>query len=281
MTNVDELKAKELEILKELDRVCRKANVKYYLAYGTCLGAVRHKGFIPWDDDIDVVITWTEMQKLLDNADLFSEKYFLQGNETEPTYRCLKYSLRDSSTAYFGSADDSLDMNHGIYIDIYVMYPYPDNFFKGHKLIIDVLIMNLLYMRGEPLHHGMAGRLASRIVKRLYRGDRKERKIKKVENALRTNGGKKYCSCYFGNDITPFSCIKFPVGLFQEPEYLQFEDFYAPCPSDPGAFCELSYGKTYMEPPPESERESVHHYVFMSCDEPYTKFKGKYYNVKE
>ena len=76
MMSVDELKAKQLEILHELDRVCNTAGIQYYLAYGSLLGAVRHKGFIPWDDDIDVVMTYPEMQKLLANRNQFGRNIF-------------------------------------------------------------------------------------------------------------------------------------------------------------------------------------------------------------
>lgn len=54
--NVEELKQIQLDILKFVDKFCKENNLKYYLAYGTLLGAVRHKGYIPWDDDIDIIM---------------------------------------------------------------------------------------------------------------------------------------------------------------------------------------------------------------------------------
>ena len=214
MMSVDELKAKQLEILHELDRVCNTAGIQYYLAYGSLLGAVRHKGFIPWDDDIDVVMTYPEMQKLLANRNQFGRKYFLQCRETEAEYNTMKYSIRDSSTSFFSDEQDILNINHGIDIDIYILYPYPDNFFKAHKLIIDSFILRLLYLKRMPANHGIIGRLASKLVSLLYSGSRGTKKIQKVEDYLRNNGGKRYYSVYFGYDITPFSCLKFPQESF-------------------------------------------------------------------
>ena len=279
MMSVDELKAKQLEILHELDRVCNTAGIQYYLAYGSLLGAVRHKGFIPWDDDIDVVMTYPEMQKLLANRNQFGRKYFLQCRETEAEYNTMKYSIRDSSTSFFSDEQDILNINHGIDIDIYILYPYPDNFFKAHKLIIDSFILRLLYLKRMPANHGIIGRLASKLVSLLYSGSRGTKKIQKVEDYLRNNGGKRYYSVYFGYDITPFSCLKFPQESFEKPVFLQFEDFMAPCPLNPEKIFEISYGKKYMQFPPEEKRISNHHILFMSCDEPYTKFEGKYYNI--
>lgn len=121
------------------------------------------------------------------------------------------------------------------------------------------------------------GKMASKIVNRIYKGDRAEKKISKIEKLLENNGGKNYYASFFGDDITPISCFKFPKKYFETPKYLRFEDYDAPCPSNPEALCELTYGKTYMQYPPENQRISRHHVRFMSCDEPYTKYEGIYY----
>lgn len=280
MTSLEQFKDKQLELLHELDRVCNIAGINYYLAYGTCLGAVRHQGYIPWDDDIDVFFTVNEMDKLISNRHLFKEQYFVQCRETDPNYQNMKCSLRDSSTSYFSDENDSDDINHGMFIDLYVLYPYPDNFFHAHKLIIDSFILRFLYLKKTPANHGLIGRIGSIIFRTLFKGKKAEKKIRKIENDLRNNGGKNYCASFFGDDITPISCFKFPLEYFNEPMMLQFEDYMAPCPSNPEAICELTYGKTYMEYPPEEKRVSRHHVLYMSADIPYTEFEGKYYNKR-
>lgn len=277
MTSLEEFKDKQLEILHELDRVCKEAGITYYLAYGTCLGAVRHKGYIPWDDDIDVFLLADDMKKLMEKRDLFKSNYFLQSRYTDGNYENMKLSLRDSSTSYFSDESDCKDINHGMFIDLYVLYPYPDSFFAAHKLILDSYILRFLYLKEAPENHGTIGRIGSKLIHSLYSGKRAEVKIKKIENNLENNGGKKFYASFFGDDITPFSCFKFPMEYFREPKYLQFEDYLAPCPTNPEAICELTYGKTYMEYPPEEKRVSRHHVRFMSCVEPYTKYKGVYY----
>lgn len=277
MTNLEQFKTKQLELLHELDRVCNLAGIKYYLAYGTCLGAVRHHGYIPWDDDIDIFLPVKEMDKLMQNRHLFNKQYFIQCRETDPQYQNMKYSLRDSSTAYFSDERDCDDINHGIFIDLYILYPYPDNFFHAHKLIIDSFVLRFLYLKKTPVNHGALGRIGSKVLRVLYKDEKAEKKIRKIENDLKNNGGKKYCASFFGDDITLFSCFKFPFEYFGEPKYLQFEDYIAPCPSNPEAICELIYGKNYMEFPSEEKRISRHHTLYMSCDTSYTKFEGKYY----
>lgn len=280
MTGLKEFKEKQLELLHELDRVCNLVGIRYYLAYGTCLGAVRHKGYIPWDDDIDVFFLVDQMDKLLDNRHLFKKQYFLQARATDPEYYNMKLSLRDSSTSYFSDENDCEYINHGMFIDLYVLYPYPDGFLHAHKLIIDSFVLRFLYMKKVPTNHGIIGKLGSKVIRLLYPGKRAEKKIHKIEMDLRENGGTKYVASFFGDDITPFSCFKFPREYFGEPRKLWFEDYEAPCPTNPEAICELTYGKNYMEFPPEEKRISRHKVLFMSCDEPYTQYEGKYYHKR-
>lgn len=274
---MEEFKKKQLEILHELDRVCAELGVNYYLAYGTCLGAIRHHGFIPWDDDIDVFLLYSDMNRLIDSRSHFGNRYFLQGIETEESFTLLKHNLRDSSTSYFTDKDDIEDINHGMYIDLYTLYPYPDNPIIAHKLIIDAYICMLLCRTRPPLHHGIVGRMLYRIVHAFYPGKMRMRKIEKVQHFMRENGGTRYYATFFGDDITPLSCIKFPQELFGAPTRVAFEDYEAPCPSDPHEACRVMYGSRYMQFPPEEERTSRHSVRYMSCTRPYTDFIGIYY----
>ena len=79
----------ELEMLLEIDRICRKHNIEYFLSSGSLLGAVRHGGFIPWDDDLDIYMMRKEYERFLDicRTELNAEKFFMQTYETDPEYR--------------------------------------------------------------------------------------------------------------------------------------------------------------------------------------------------
>ena len=280
MIDTEDFKNKQLEILRELDRVCRERGIRYYLAYGSCLGAIRHNGFIPWDDDIDVVMTAEEMDKLVAAKEHFGEKYFLQTRDTDKNWSIMSCSLRDSSTTCFIGEEGTKDTNHGVKIDIYILYPYPDSSIKAHKLILDSYLLRLLYMKQcneVPRNHGKAAKVISSFVMKLFSPELANKTIKKIESCLRNNGGKNYYSVFFGNDVTLFSALKFPVDMFGEPRYMQFEDFLAPCPTQPELMCRICYGDSYMEFPPEEKRVSVHDIIYLNCDEPYTSYEGKYY----
>ena len=101
MNQLKQMQDKQIEMLKELDRVCKILNIKYYLSSGTCLGALRHQGFIPWDDDVDTYMYWEDAEKLENNKELLGDHFFLQCRKTDPNVRDQTYRLRDSNTSCF------------------------------------------------------------------------------------------------------------------------------------------------------------------------------------
>ena len=92
----------ELDILNEFDRICRKYNIKYSLDGGTLLGAVRHKGFIPWDDDIDVSMSRENYNKFLEvqKKELKKSKYYVDSMETNDNNFTLYAKMKRKNTTY-------------------------------------------------------------------------------------------------------------------------------------------------------------------------------------
>lgn len=118
----------ELDLLNEFDRVCKKHNISYFLDAGTLLGAVRNNSFIPWDDDIDVVMFDDEYEKLRAVAKTeFVGKYFFQDEYSDPGVSFYHAKLRNSDTAcFYGKTPNPYAKNNcGIFIDIFPMYRLP------------------------------------------------------------------------------------------------------------------------------------------------------------
>lgn len=110
----------ELDILLEFDRICKKHNIKYQLFAGTLIGAIRHKGFIPWDDDIDVCMLREEYDRFLALAeDELGKDYFLQTYRTDPNYMNKFAKIRKNGTVFMEKLVKGTKMHHGFYIDIF------------------------------------------------------------------------------------------------------------------------------------------------------------------
>ena len=134
-----DLQKAELDILKEFQRVCDKHNIIYYAEGGTHLGAARHKGFIPWDDDIDIQMTWDNYKKLKEVAEKeFNEPYVFQDYTTHRFYDIspmarVRNSLTTGCTKWeFENVQDS-SYNRGIFIDIWVLFPIPPMEYRDER----------------------------------------------------------------------------------------------------------------------------------------------------
>lgn len=127
--------AVQLDLLKELERVCSKYGLTYYADSGTLIGAVRHKGYIPWDDDIDLVMFRKDYKKLLKIAPKeFSAPYFLQTCYSDKDYIRGHAQMRNSATTGSTKRDMNKPFNKGIFIDIFPLDNVPDNKIKRKLL---------------------------------------------------------------------------------------------------------------------------------------------------
>lgn len=145
----------ELDLLNEFMRVCAKHDIKYTIFGGTLLGAIRHHGFIPWDDDLDVALTREEYNKLCRVAEAeFNHPYFFQTALSDRRYFCAYARLRNSETTAAIRGMATKDYNNGIYIDVYVLEGYYDSKFMWNfqNLLFWFAVKPLnLYYKYHPL----------------------------------------------------------------------------------------------------------------------------------
>ena len=157
-----EIWAVELDLLNEFIRVCDKYQIKYYADGGTILGAVRHGGFIPWDDDIDLVMKRGEFNRLNKIASSeFKYPYFWQTEETDPGSFRGHAQLRNSLTTGIlkAEADYKYKFNQGIFIDVFPMDYIPDNPDEQYAFFSDLerqqkKVWKYIYFSSRFQNHG-------------------------------------------------------------------------------------------------------------------------------
>ena len=116
----------ELELIKELDRVCRKNKIRYSLFCGTLLGSVRHKGFIPWDDDADICMLRDDYERFKKVAhQLDPDICFFQDHDTDPEYLWGYGKIRKTGTSHIRTGQEHIKCKTGIYIDIFPLDDVP------------------------------------------------------------------------------------------------------------------------------------------------------------
>jgi len=264
---MNELQGKLLELYKEFARVCDENGLTYFACAGTCLGAVRHNGFIPWDDDIDVMMPREDYEKFLKLENPFSdEKYFLQTFRTDRAYIYNYAKLRDSSTTYIENYYSQHVINHGVWIDIfpidgrgkkekcprkkaafqnrrawlnvYLCYPYAlKRKFRKKHFFKDLFfnIFAILFFPWNWFHY--RNKLVDWWMKRI-----------KYEEAT-------YVGIY--SDAYVKKAI-WPKEWLDEVVKIKFEDTEMAVPKKYHEYLTMLYGD-YMQLPPEDKREG-HHY---------------------
>ncbi len=275
--SIEDMHQVQLEILKEFKRICDLNNIKYYLACGSCLGAIRDHGFIPWDHDADVFVYANDIKKLLNVREQFDERYFLQGKETDPEFNYSIYRLRDSYTTCIEKCDVNLDINHGFCIDIYPLYYAPTNRVSLQLNIIVSYIYRICIAGRVPLNHGKFLKLCSKIILTLYRGEKRQKKILSCYNHLMKYQNTDKVLTYFGLDVTPTSAILYEKSWFDVPSKILFEGVKFSGPTNPDAYLKMKYGK-YMELPPIEDRTpKFDELEYADVQNGYKQFKGVYY----
>ena len=144
---LDMIQKLELKILKEIIRICKKENIEYFLIGGSALGAIRHEGFIPWDDDIDVGMTRENYDNFLKVAEQYlGEEFYLQSPsfDRQSPYSYSKLMLK--GTLFLEYAQRNLKTQSGIYVDIFPFDEVPDNESENERQFKAVQFYKKLYV---------------------------------------------------------------------------------------------------------------------------------------
>lgn len=285
---IEQLKKIELDILKEFIAVCDKLNLRYMVDYGTLLGAVRHKGFIPWDDDIDVAMPRPDFDIFMEKAQsLLPKNLFVQNYHSDKNFPRLYAKIRNSDTTFLEKDYSCTDMNHGIYIDIFALDGVPEDkqeqqklFDKIIKLLAKIMYYNNIYYTEVDYfyHKNPIIRFLKQAKKFYYKHltnkDKNVAKLRrKAEKILRQNDYEK--SEFVGDLSAAYSTKEFlPKAMFENLIKLQFENLQVNAPADYDRYLTCVYGD-YMTLPPEEERVSVHNAKIVDCNNSYKKYINK------
>lgn len=265
---MNELQQKERDLLKQYIDFCDKHNLKYFLMAGTLLGAIRHKGFIPWDDDIDVAMPREDYDKFCElAAKEFTGDTFFQSYKTDKNFPYVFSKLRDSNTTFIEKVYKHVDMNHGVYLDIFPLDGISKHNANKYWLHIKIYLQALIWFLGWPvvlfrkprLKFFLTDILIDIIVLPffLFRINNWSKKAyEKILKSIPFKKAKLVANIQCGDYRNKKNI--YPKELLDEVIDWPFEDLICKVPKEYDKFLTLSYGD-YMKLPPKS-KQIGHHY---------------------
>lgn len=241
----------QLDMIKELDRVCRAHDIKYCMSYGTMIGAIRHKGYIPWDDDADISMLREEYETFKSVAhELDPAICYFQDHTTDPDYRWGYGKLRRTGTTFVRLGQEHLKCKTGVFIDIFPLDDIPDRPLARslHTLKCFLLRKALWSEVGKYSARGLERqcyRLLSRIpVKTIFA------QLEKMSSASKNHRPNRVRTLTF----PLFRKNSLRKEWFLDRKEYEFEGHLFFGPADYDGYLTSQYGD-YMTPPPEHERE--------------------------
>lgn len=250
---LQKLQKVELELLVEFDRICRKHSIPYSIDGGTLLGAVRHKGFIPWDDDADVIMNRKAYQKFSAVVDdeLDADKYYFQDMYRTAGYRWGYGKLRRCNTEFIRLNQEHMPYKQGIFLDVFVCDYVPDNY------ILRCVCNFHSYIYRKMFYSEVGKWTSSGLEKVVYRilNLIPEKTLKKrYLNYIRRRNKKQteYVKC-----LTFPACNRvygYKRKWYEETIDMEFEGIVFKACHDYDEYLTFLYGN-YMELPPENKRK--------------------------
>lgn len=250
-----EFQIKCLESLKAFDALCQKHGLRYYIIAGTLLGAIRHKGFIPWDDDIDVALMRDDYDRLMQHADEWlDERFHIVTHENCENYPKYFAKMEDCSTTLVENF--ALGYVGGLYIDIFPLDRVPDCKWRRdwHYHRFHVIRKLIYFAYRDPFKHGrsLGAQLMALFQKLLSRSALHA----KAQQILREYQSDDRCHYVMTHDD---GTCAYPIDCLGIPRRYEFEggQYMGPCDGD--TFLSSYYGPTYMQLPPIEKRRSHFH----------------------
>lgn len=270
---INHLKSVQIDILINFIKVCEEHSLQYFLIGGSCLGAVRHGGYIPWDDDIDVGMPREDYNRFAEIANQKLPRHlFFQTSKTDPEYPNIFGKIRNSETTFIETSSRNLKINHGVYIDVFPLDGISDNILWRKMILFKIRIYNscIIQCFDKSLFSGL-NPLKVQMYKILWKLnpdikniiDKREKLACKYSYAsskyIANHGGA------WGNREV------MPKNIFGKGKKVCYEGINALIPEKYDEYLTRLYGD-YMSPPPPEKRVGHHYYDVADMNKSYVEY---------
>ena len=271
------LQLKELDTLVYFKEFCDKNNLLFYLCGGCCIGSLRTGGFIPWDDDIDILMPrddYEKLYKLWDNDK--HERFKLLRTDEKIFTGNIFTTIVDTETTCVKANQAHLDIPFGIMMDIFPIDGCPKGKFKRTMQKLNAMIYSLFLAQIVPENHGGIMALGSKFLLSIVKSPKAREK--KWRNAERRMSKYKISDCEYITELCEgvhSMQPEYPKEWFASAVYREFEGLQMPIPVGYDPYLKKAFGD-YMTPPPEDKQKPHHDMILVDTERSYKEvLKGK------
>lgn len=263
-----QLQLTQLEMLKLVDKICREHNIPYSLYAGTLLGAVRHRGFIPWDDDLDICMSRANYNKLIEIwPETEHEGYILQNKENTPSFSQSFTKIRKEHTTFLQSEREAGQYHTGIFIDIFPMDRKPNGKLAKYKFYWDCMRYQLYSREFAPDQNGILAKYISKAILATVSKRKRPAIRQKLLEKITENNTNHALETVAIETVTSMK-KSYANDLLDSYTNLQFEDSEFMCFAGWKDYLRCKFGD-YMQLPPEEERMWKHHPIIIDFEHNY------------
>ena len=273
------LQKKCLEITLVFKKFCEDNGLLFYLCGGGCIGAVRHGGFIPWDDDIDVFMPREDYEKMciLWHQQMDEGKYRRTRSGPQNFERSQLTAITDEDTTFIKERQMDLDTAHGVRLEVLPLDGCPSGRLKRRIQLLWGLVYQIYINQEPPTSKGKIPELIGRAMLAVAPGWRRRYRIAALAERHMSKYPIDSCDCVTELCVRyNYMVNEYPREIFASAVYHEFEGEMLPLPVGYDTYLKMAFGD-YMKLPPESERIPSHDGICIDLENSYRIYRGKYY----
>ena len=280
--NLKEIQKKSLGMYLYFHEFCDKHGLLHYFCGGCCIGAIRHKGFIPWDDDIDVFMPRGDYERLKNLWKMHANntRYLIMFPNEQTINHNLFITIADAETTYIRPYQKDLDVPHGLVLDIFPLDGYPSSRLARFFQVMWALVYSLFCAQLVPEKHGKIVKLLANVLLKLIHSNKMRYKIWRFAEKQMTKHD--FWKTEYITELCAgphYMMKKYPQGAFVNTILKEFEGYMLPIPIGYDDYLNIAFGD-YMKLPPKDKQIAHHDALFVDLERSYKHYKGKYYCVE-